>query len=95
MFEFMTDPFGTIHQILDTDSEVIPLCALLGFHPDEFTIEESDVELPVTCVHCLRSTIDLLNDEIEQLRMQLHGPDYRIVSFAYSLSPHFLCHNIL
>ena len=80
MFEFMTDSFGIIHQVLDTDSEVIPLCSLLGLHPDEFILDESDVQLPVTCVNCLRSTIDLLNDEIDQLNMELHGPDYWIVS---------------
>ena len=78
MVEFMTDSFGVIHQVLDTDSEVVPLCALSGLHPDEFTLEKSDVELSVTCVNCLRSTIDFLNDEIEQLRMELHGPDYKI-----------------
>jgi hypothetical protein len=70
MFEFIIDPFGIIHEVLDTDSEVVPLCSWSGSDawPAEFTLQQSDVEKRSTCVHCLHVSIDFLLKEVQDLR---------------------------
>ena len=73
MFEFITDPFGIIHEVLDTDSEVVPLCSWSGSDswPAEFTLKQSYVDKRSTCLHCLQVSIHFLLKEVQDLRIDV------------------------
>lgn len=59
--EYMLGSDGKNHFVIDTDTEIVPLCAMVGFGPDKFWHIEKDISVfQINCVDCLQYAIDLM-----------------------------------
>ena len=68
---FILDSSGIVHDVLDTDSEIVPLCAFSVYEwPREWTLSEFVPAPRTTCINCLHLAIEWLQRELTQLRAE-------------------------
>lgn len=69
---FILDFSGIVHEVLDTDSEIVPLCAFSVYEwPLEWTLSEFAPRPRTTCINCLHLAIEWQQRELSQLRAEL------------------------
>lgn len=73
VLSFILDSSGIVHEVLDTDSEIVPLCALSVYEwPLEWTFSEFTSHPRTTCINCLHLVIEWQQQELNQLRAELN-----------------------
>ena len=75
-YEYFVDADNDlIHLVLDTDTEIAPLCVLHSADPmvhfDHLELVKSDTMPTVTCPFCLHVSIEFLEKQIADLKKEL------------------------
>ena len=58
--EYFLGSDGKNHFVIDTDTEIVPLCAMVSLGPDKFWHIKKEISVyQITCLCCLQYAIEL------------------------------------